>query len=59
MLVNGKMRPAQIIPGMGEGEDKGKWERSEFKYDTFDIIVRTFANATIYSQHKKKKKKTQ
>jgi hypothetical protein len=30
---NGKMRPVETAPGMGEG-DKGGWWRSEFKCDT-------------------------
>jgi hypothetical protein len=27
MNINGKMRPAETIPGMGEEEDKGEWWR--------------------------------
>jgi hypothetical protein len=30
MYKNGKMRPAETIPGMGKGENEGG---SEFKYD--------------------------
>jgi hypothetical protein len=33
MYVNGKMRPIDIIPGMGEG-DKGEWGRGKFNHDT-------------------------
>jgi hypothetical protein len=37
MLVNGKMRPVETIPGMGEGEIKN-YGKGEFKYDVFDIL---------------------
>jgi hypothetical protein len=39
MYVNGKMRPLETIPGVGE-VDKGEGgdEGSEFKYDIFNIL---------------------
>jgi hypothetical protein len=33
MHENGKMRPVETIPGMGE-RDKGEWWRGEFNHDT-------------------------
>jgi hypothetical protein len=42
------MRPAETIPGMGGGRDKGEWWRGEFNYDN---IVRTFVNVTKYPQY--------
>jgi hypothetical protein len=35
--VNGKMRPVETIPGMGEGIRENDRE-AEFKYDIFDIL---------------------
>jgi hypothetical protein len=32
MYENGKMRPVETIPGMGE-EGKREWWRGEFNYD--------------------------
>jgi hypothetical protein len=54
MYVNGKMRPVETIPGMGEGKIKENDGGGEFSYDIFDI-VRTFVNATMYTQHNNKK----
>jgi hypothetical protein len=34
MHVNGKMRPVETIPGMGEGVIKENDGESEFNYDT-------------------------
>jgi hypothetical protein len=38
MYVNGKMRPAETISGMGEGGIKENDQGGEFKYDMFDIL---------------------
>jgi hypothetical protein len=38
MYVNGKMRPAETIPGMGVGEIKVNDGGCEFNYDIFDIL---------------------
>jgi hypothetical protein len=48
MYVNAKMRPVEIIPGMG---DKGEWmvegvNSSMIGYIWY--IARTFVNATLY-----------
>jgi hypothetical protein len=54
MYVSGKMRPAETIPGMGgRGENDGD---SEFKYDIFDKLLRTFVIAAMYPYHNLKKK---
>jgi hypothetical protein len=37
MYVNGKMRPVETIPGMGEGKIENEG-RGEFNYDVFDIL---------------------
>jgi hypothetical protein len=46
MYVNGKIRPVEMIPGMG-----GKWikkdGRGKFNYD-----IRTFINVILYPQNK-------
>jgi hypothetical protein len=33
MYVNGKMRPAETVPGMGEGRVKENDGRDEFNYN--------------------------
>jgi hypothetical protein len=38
MYVKGKMPSVEIIPGLRGDGDKGKWWRSAFKYDIFDIL---------------------
>jgi hypothetical protein len=38
MYVNGKMRLAQTITEMGEGEIKENDGGGEFNYDIFDIL---------------------
>jgi hypothetical protein len=38
MYANGKMIPADTIPGMGGGEIKENDGAGEFKYDIFDIL---------------------
>jgi hypothetical protein len=38
MYVNGKMRPVEMIPGMGRGRIKENDGGGEFKYDIFDIL---------------------
>jgi hypothetical protein len=38
MYVDGKMRPAETIPGMGREEIKANDGWDEFKYDIFDIL---------------------
>jgi hypothetical protein len=38
MYVNGKMRPVETIPGVGEGEIKEDEGGGEFKYDMFNIF---------------------
>jgi hypothetical protein len=43
MYVNGKIRPVEIIPGMGEGVIKETDGGSEFNYGTF-------VNVTMYPQ---------
>jgi hypothetical protein len=43
------MRPAETIPGMGEG-DKGEW-RGEFSNDTLVILV----NVIMYHQYNSNK----
>jgi hypothetical protein len=38
MYINGKMRPVETVPGMGEeGADKNG-RGSKFKYKIFDIL---------------------
>jgi hypothetical protein len=46
VYVNGKMRPVEATPGMGEGRIKENDGGGEFKCDVSNI--RTFANATMY-----------
>jgi hypothetical protein len=46
MYKNGKWRPVEIIPGIGEGERRENDEGGELKYDIFNILLRTFVNAT-------------
>jgi hypothetical protein len=38
MYVNGRMRPVETVPGMGEGGIKEKDGRSELNYDIFDML---------------------
>jgi hypothetical protein len=38
MYVNGKMRPVETIPEMGDAAVKEKGGGSEFKYYIFDIL---------------------
>jgi hypothetical protein len=38
MYVNGKMRPAETIPGIGGVGIKENDGRGEFKYDIFDTV---------------------
>jgi hypothetical protein len=38
MHVNGKIRPAETIPGMGEGRIKKNGGGGEFNYDIVDIL---------------------
>jgi hypothetical protein len=38
MYVSGKMRPVEIIPGMGEGKDKENDGGGDFKYAISDIL---------------------
>jgi hypothetical protein len=38
IYVNGKMRPVETIPGMGEGRIKENGRGGEFKYDIFVIL---------------------
>jgi hypothetical protein len=38
MSVNGKMRPVETAPGLGEGEIRKNDGGGEFKYDIFDIL---------------------
>jgi hypothetical protein len=38
MYVNGKMRPVETIPGMGEKGIKKNDGEGEFKYNTFVIL---------------------
>jgi hypothetical protein len=52
--VNGKLRPAVIVSGLGRGRREETSGKGEFKYDIFDIIIRTFVNST--STHSSKKK---
>jgi hypothetical protein len=43
------MIPVETIPGIGRGRDKGEWDGGcQFKYNMFDMLLRTFVNATIY-----------
>jgi hypothetical protein len=39
MYVNGKMRPAEIIPGMGEGSMKKTDGGGEFNYDILQELL--------------------
>jgi hypothetical protein len=55
MYVNGKIISVETISGMGGGEIKENSGGGEFKYDIFDI--RTFVNATMYTQHNNKTNK--
>jgi hypothetical protein len=48
MYVNAIMIPVETVPGIrgvGMKESNGG---SDFKYDIFEYIVRTFVNATMY-----------
>jgi hypothetical protein len=38
VFVNGKVRPVETIPGMGEGGIKKNDGGVELKYDIFDIL---------------------
>jgi hypothetical protein len=38
MYVNGKMIPAETIPGMGRGGMKENDGEGEFNYDVFDTL---------------------
>jgi hypothetical protein len=38
VYVNAKIRPVEIIPGMGGGEIKENGGGCEFKYDIFDTL---------------------
>jgi hypothetical protein len=38
MYVNGEMRPAETIPGIGGGEIKENDGGNEFNYDKFGIL---------------------
>jgi hypothetical protein len=49
------MIPVEIIPGMGEGEDKGEWWKGWIQAWYILYIIRTFVNATMYPQHNNKK----
>jgi hypothetical protein len=49
MYENGKMRPAEIVPGMGEGRIKENEGGGEFEYDIKNFI--------IYPQYSNNKKK--
>jgi hypothetical protein len=48
MHVNGKMRPAETIPGMGTEEVKGEWWRRWIQVRYIWYIVRTVVKATTY-----------
>jgi hypothetical protein len=50
VYVNGKMRPVETIPGMGEG-DKGEW----WGWIQTWSIINTFLNFTMYPQYNNKK----
>jgi hypothetical protein len=45
MYENGKLRPAETIPGMERGGMKESDGGGEFNYDTF---LRTLVNVTMY-----------
>jgi hypothetical protein len=40
MFVNGKMRPVDTIPGIGEGEIKENDGGGELKSNIFDILYK-------------------
>jgi hypothetical protein len=46
MYENGKMRPVETIPGIGEGGIKANDGRGEFNY-----YIRIFVNVTVYPQY--------
>jgi hypothetical protein len=46
MYENGKMRPVETVPGMGEKGEKENDRGDEFNYD-----IRTFVNITMYPQY--------
>jgi hypothetical protein len=48
MHVNGKMRPAETIPEMEGGENKGEWWRGWIR---LWYIVTTFVNVTMHTQY--------
>jgi hypothetical protein len=52
MNENGKLRPVETIPGLGEGGVKESDGGDEFNYDN---IVSTLINVTMYPQHNDKK----
>jgi hypothetical protein len=56
-VANGKTICVKTIPEMGEGGLKENSRGGEFKYDIFDIFVRTFVNSAMHlTQHKIKEK---
>jgi hypothetical protein len=54
MYVNGKMRPVEIIPGMGRGKDEGEWW---MEWIQLWYIVTTFVNVIMYPQQNNNKKR--
>jgi hypothetical protein len=38
MYANRKMIPAETVPGIRGGENKGEWWRGEFNYDILDML---------------------
>jgi hypothetical protein len=51
MYENGKMKPAEMIPGMGGRAIKENDGGIEFNYD----ILRTLVNFTVYPQYNNNK----
>jgi hypothetical protein len=47
MYVNGKMRPVETAPGMGDGELKENDGEDKFNYHIFDILSEFFLNSTM------------
>jgi hypothetical protein len=55
VCVNGKMRPAETVPGMGGGEMKESDGGGEFSYDVLEVFVGSFVSNTVYPPHNNKK----
>jgi hypothetical protein len=55
-VCNGKMRPAETIPGMGGRGKKENDEESEFKYKNFCKCPKCIPSTTIFLKKAKREK---